>query len=321
MLRRLGYVATALSIDATTSRTCRLRNATPLRLRDLIDANLCALDDIIRFNERERIRLYRISSGLIPFGSHAVNTVRWWEEFADRFREIGRRIRAAGMRVSMHPGQYTLLNSPDPAITAASRADLDYHARVLDLLDVLPEGKLVLHVGGLYGNRPEAIERFIQQVKGLPEHVRRRLVVENDDRLFTTFDVLDVSERTGVPVVFDWLHYQANPGRGLPRDLIAMCFSTWSAAHGFPKVHISSQAADAPVGAHADWVSPNDVLRFMEEAPRVPFDCMLEAKEKDRALLRLRGELAARGVSEEPDATREARRRRPLGRRPAARRA
>lgn len=54
MLRRLGYVATALSIDATTSRTCRLRNATPQRLRELIDANLCALDDIIRFNERER---------------------------------------------------------------------------------------------------------------------------------------------------------------------------------------------------------------------------------------------------------------------------
>jgi UV DNA damage repair endonuclease len=84
---------------------------------------------------------------------------------------------------------------------------------------------------------------------------------------------------------------------------------------------MSSQAADAPVGAHADWVSPDDVLRFMEEAPRVLFDCMLEAKEKDRALLRLRGELAARNVSEAPDATREARRPRALGRRPAVGRA
>lgn len=319
MLRRLGYVATALSIDATTSRTCRLRNVTPLRLRELIDANLCALDHTIRFNERERIRLYRIGSGLIPFGSHTVNTVRWWEEFADRFTEIGLRIRAAGIRVSMHPGQYTLLNSPNPAITAASRDDLDYHARVLDLLGILPEGKLVLHVGGLYGNRVEAIERFVQQVKVLPQHVRRRLVVENDDRLFTALDVLNVSERTGLPVVFDWLHYQANPGPGLPRDLIAMCFSTWSAADGFPKIHISTQAAHAPVGAHADWVSPDDVLRFMDESPRVPFDCMLEAKEKDRALLRLRRELAARGVSEEPDATQEAGRPEPRERRRARR--
>jgi UV DNA damage endonuclease len=305
VLRRLGYVATALTIDATTSRTCRLRNATPVRLRELIDANLRALDDIIRFNARERIRLYRISSGLIPFGSHAMNTVRWWEEFADCFRDIGRRIRAARIRVSMHPGQYTLLNSPDPAITAASRADLEYHARVLDLLGS-PDGKLVLHVGGLYGNRMEAIERFIQQVELLPQHVRRRLVVENDDRLFTALDVLAISERTGLPVVFDWLHYQSNPGPGLPRDLIAMCFATWSARDGFPKVHISSQAAGAPLGAHADWVSPDDVLRFIDEAPRVPFDCMLEAKEKDRALLRLRRELAALGVLEVPDATRGA---------------
>lgn len=96
-----------------------------------------------------------------------------------------------------------------------------------------------------------------------------------------------------------------------------MCFSTWSARDGVPKVHISSQAADAPVGAHGDWVSPDDVLRFMDETPRVPFDCMLEAKEKDRALLRLRRELAARGVSEEPDATREAGRPRARGCRPA----
>jgi UV DNA damage repair endonuclease len=99
---------------------------------------------------------------------------------------------------------------------------------------------------------------------------------------------------------------QSNPGPGLPRDLIVMCFATWSARDGFPKVHISSQAAGASLGAHADWVSPDDVLRFIDEAPRVPFDCMLEAKEKDRALLRLRRELAALGVLEVPDATRGA---------------
>ena len=105
MLARLGFVASVLAEDLSTSRTCRLRNATEERLRGLIVENLAALDQVISFLERNRVHLYRITSNLIPFASHPVNTIRWWDEFADTFARLGARMRRIGIRVSTHPGQ------------------------------------------------------------------------------------------------------------------------------------------------------------------------------------------------------------------------
>ena len=81
MLARLGFVASVLGEDLSTSRTCRLRNATESRIRDLINENLKALDAAVSFLDRHAIRLYRISSNVIPFASHDVNKVPWWDEY------------------------------------------------------------------------------------------------------------------------------------------------------------------------------------------------------------------------------------------------
>jgi UV DNA damage endonuclease len=142
------------------------------------------------------------------------------------------------------------------------------------------------------------MDRFVASASALPDSVRRRLVVENDDRLFDAEDVLDVGRGAGIPVVFDWLHHQANPCRRPIREVLLEIFQTWTAVDGRPKIHLSSQASGAPVGAHAALIEVRDVIAFLEVAPPVPFDCMLEAKEKDRALLKLRDELEARGIIE-----------------------
>jgi UV DNA damage endonuclease len=299
MLSKLGFVASVLSEGISTSRTCRLSNATPLRLRELIEANLDALDRVLTFLERHEILLYRITSNLIPFASHPVNSIRWWEVHAAQLAVLGRRIAALGVRVSLHPGQYTVLNSPTPQVVAASVAELHYHAQLLRALDTGPEAKIVLHVGGLYGGSEQAaMERFCAVASELPEEVRQRLVVENDDRLFDAEEALTVARRIGVPVVFDWLHHNANPCRTPLNEVLAAIFETWTTKDGPPKVHLSSQAGDGPVGAHADFVDPADALAFFAVTPPQPFDCMLEAKEKDRALLKLRAELRTRGVAE-----------------------
>lgn len=298
-LARLGFVASVLSENLTTSRTCRLSNATPLRLRELTAQNLAALDRVLSFLDREDIRLYRISSNLIPFASHPINTVKWWTEFAADFRHLGSRIRRLGVRVSMHPGQYTVLNSPSPAIVAAAFAELKYQARLLDALGTGRSSKIVIHVGGLYGGtESDAIARFIERAQRLPKGVLERLVIENDDRLFDADEVLTVHRALGIPVVFDWLHHQANPCARPVADVLNDIFNTWTAADGRPKIHMSSQAAGGPPGAHANDVAVADVLAFLRVAPQKPFDCMLEAKEKDRALLRLRKALRRRGVCE-----------------------
>ena len=299
MLARLGFVASVLSEELSTSRTCRLRNATGARIRELVAENLDALDRVVSFLERHRIRLYRISSNLIPFASHHVNTVPWPSEYALPLARIGARLRELGIRVSTHPGQYTVLNSPHPSIVRAARSELAYHATLLDALGVDSACKIVVHVGGLYaGSEREAMERFIRAATALPEAVRRRLVVENDDRLFDAEEALAVGEAAGVPVVFDWLHHRANPCRRPVSEVLLEIFATWTPADGRPKIHLSSQARGAAAGAHADYADPQDFMEFLEVAPPAGFDCMLEAKQKDRALLKLRDELQARGIIE-----------------------
>lgn len=311
MLRRLGYVAMALSLpDAATNRTCRLRNATPARLAELIEANLRGLERVVAFNAERGIRLYRISSDVVPFASHPVNGLRWWEEFAPLLAGIGGLVRRHGMRVSMHPGQFTVLNSLDPAVAEASAAEVLWHVRFLDALGVDASARIVIHVGGMAEGREPAMARFVDAVRALPEPARRRLVVENDERLFSAEDVLEVSRETGLPVVFDWLHHRANPGtvrtERAARALVARCFATWRRADGVPKVHLSSQARGAPRGAHAGWVRVRDALALLAVAPRRPFDCMIEAKRKELALFRLRRDLARAGVVEGGHAARPA---------------
>jgi UV DNA damage endonuclease len=308
VLGSLGFVASVLSENLSTSRTCRLRNATAGRIRELIGENLTSLDRVTSFLERHQIRLYRISSNLIPFASHPVNTVPWRREYADKLADIGAHLRRQGVRVSTHPGQYTVLNSPHTPIVRAAVSELEYHAALLDALDANTMSKIVVHVGGVYGGSEQlAISRFVAAARALPDTVRRRLVVENDDRLFDADEVLGAGRGAGIPVVFDWLHHQANPCRRPLSEVLIDIFETWTEVDGTPKVHLSSQAAGAPVGAHARFVDVRDAIALLHAAPPVRFDCMLEAKEKDRALLRLRDELRTRGIVEtnpgDPSAT------------------
>jgi UV DNA damage endonuclease len=160
VIRRLGYACIALGSPATTNRTCRLANATPERLRELIAANLDGLAEVLRYNARLDLRFFRLSSQIVPFASHPVNTLRWWDEFADQLAAIGAFARSEGMRLTMHPGQYTVLSAARPAVVAAAIADLVYHARLLDSLGVDLSGKLTIHGGGTYGDKSAAMGRF-----------------------------------------------------------------------------------------------------------------------------------------------------------------
>jgi UV DNA damage endonuclease len=303
MLRRLGYACITLSIDARSSHGTVLRLATPDRLRELIAKNLAGLRRQLEFNAAHDIHLFRISSDVIPFGGHPANDLAWWEEFAPDLAALGDLIAATDQRVSMHPGQYTLLSSPDERITEASVRDLVYHARFLDALGVDQRGKLVVHGGGAYGDKPAALARWAERYAALPACVRRRLVVENDERIYTVADLLGLSEHTGVPVVLDTLHHRCNPGPAGPgpralHDLLRAVFQTWAGADGPPKTHFSSQSPDRKPGAHADHADPEEFIAFLHAAPDEPFDCMLEAKAKDHALFRLRDALASSGHGE-----------------------
>src|SRR5579859_4366292 len=147
MLRRLGYACLSLSVEDSSPRGTILRNATPERLRALTAANLARLKRVLEFNVESDVRMFRLSSDIVPFGSHPVNAIAWWDEFSEPLAEIGALIRRTGMRASMHPGQYTVLSSPNARIVAAACADLVFHARLLDALGLDVRHKIVVHVG------------------------------------------------------------------------------------------------------------------------------------------------------------------------------
>jgi UV DNA damage endonuclease len=296
MIRRLGYACLCTALENSSPRGTILRNATPERLRELIGVNLGRLGAVLRFNVAHGIKLFRISSDLIPFGSHPVNTVRWWEEFADELGALGALIREHDLRVSVHPGQHTVLSALEARVVQAAVDDLVYHGRLLDALGVGSNHKIILHVGGAYGDKPAALRRWAARFAELPEGVRNRLVVENDERLFGVEDALALSAETGAPVVFDALHHAVYTGVATADEdpelpsMLERVFATWQPRRdGVPKIHFSSQAAGQRPGAHAAYVEADDFRRFLQRTPadRV-FDCMLEAKAKEQALFRLR---------------------------------
>ncbi|MDD3571637.1 MAG: hypothetical protein PHP07_01640, partial [Eubacteriales bacterium] len=133
-------------------KTTILKHATQERLYALIGLNLAALEVLLDYNIKNGIRLFRISSDLIPFGSSAAKSLPWRTHFAEALGQIGGKIRSSGMRVSMHPGQYTVLNALDPEVAKSAVLDLDYHCQVLDAMGLGPEHKLILHLGGAYGD-------------------------------------------------------------------------------------------------------------------------------------------------------------------------
>jgi len=297
MIQRIGYAGICLGLpDRSITRTVRVANATPERLRTLIHANLTDLLAILAYNVEHRFCLFRINQSIIPLASHPVNTLPWWQEdeFAPLLRSIGDFIRRHGLRVSMHPGQYSVLNSENPAVVDATLADLSATCRVLDSMELDAMHKMIIHGGAGKPNRPEALARLEANWPRLPANVRARLVLENDDKIFSVEELLPVCRRLGAPLIFDWLHHHALPGSWGERpvsEIMDEVAATWKAEDGIPKVHFSSQDPEKRPGAHAYGLDPQEFLNFSAELAHVTVDMMAECKGKDLALLTLRDEL------------------------------
>jgi len=279
----IGYACLVLGVRNTEMKSCMLKNASEERLLEIIRYNLDSLENIVDYNIKNDILLFRISSDLIPFGSSPVNRLDWDEIFADKFRSIGRKIKNSGMRVSMHPGQYTVLNSPHTVIVEKAMEDLNYHRRVLDALQTGPENKIILHIGGMYSDKREALKRFAQNFTSLDQEVRDRLVVENDHKVFNIHDVLEIGTTLNIPVVFDNLHNEVNP---YPGDIsekywISQCRATWRSRDGSQKLHYSQQDPVKRPGSHSGTIAISSFMEFCSRLEEQDVDMMLEVKDKN----------------------------------------
>lgn len=284
----IGYACLTIGVLNTDLKSCILKNASEKKLLELIEYNLKSLENIIDYNIRNNIKLFRISSDIIPFGSSSVNNLKWWDIFEAKLLKIGYKIKTSGMRVSMHPGQYTVLNSPRTEVVENAIKDLNYHTKVLDCLGVGSEHKIVLHIGGIYNNKKEAIDRFIKNYGRLDKIVKNRLVIENDDKSYNIHDVLEIGSKINIPVIFDNLHNEINPIDKEKDDLflINQCGKTWTKKDGNQKIHYSQQNPNKKMGSHSETISINRFMKFYNSLEKDKIDIMLEVKDKNLSALK-----------------------------------
>ncbi len=278
-----------------------------------LKTSLECLDAILDHLHKRRIPMYRMSSDLAPYATHP-DMPQFHGMVAEsdaELRAAGAKAKALDIRLSFHPSQYVLLNSPDPELTRKSIWDLSSQAEMLDRMGLGPEAVMVTHVGGAYGDTETSRARWATTWPILPEHVRRRLVLEHDDIRFSAADTLWVHEQTGVRLVFDYQHHWClNPARLDAVDVLRRMLATWPAEQR-PKIHFSSPRTELrelmrpdkktkrkkkvlvpPIWTgHADFTNPFEFARFMRDTAGLVFDVMLEGKSKDISLLKLRPDL------------------------------
>lgn len=305
MIIRLGYVAMTLDlVDCSPSCTVTLtaHNKLPdnearlYRLRKITAKNLENTLRILRYNKAMNIKVYRLTSKLVPLATHSVT--EGWDytgDFQKEFKEIGAYIKENNFRVSAHPDHYTLINSASGAVLGLSLVDLDYHVRLLETMGLEDyRYKLVMHVGGLYKDKSASIARFKENFIKLPDRIRKRIILENDDKSYSASDVLELCNELEIPMVLDVHHYNCvNDFLSLDK-LLPFVFDTWKDDFFNPKIHFSSPKSSKEFRSHADCIEFEEFHAFLKIA--VPFgrdfDIMLEAKNKDRALLQLSSQLS-----------------------------
>jgi UV DNA damage endonuclease len=261
-------------------------------------ANAEALLEAVHTVARLGIGAFRISSPLLPRYTHP--EVGYSLELLPDGSKIRRRLAAVkrnavdlGIRLSFHPDQFVVLSSPHRDVVRRSIQELDYQAL---LAEQVGADVINLHAGGAYGDKAAALKRLRGNVSRLPEAIRSRLTLENDDLSYTPADLLPVCRELGLPLVYDVHHHRCNPDGLEIEEATELALVTWLAAEREPHFHLSSPR-DGWRGVdprpHHDYIDPGDFPACWRE-----LSCTVdvEAKAKELAVLRLRDGLLAAGV-------------------------
>ena len=282
---KIGYPCINWSIGCTPNTTFRLKSYSEERMISTIQHNLDCLKKTLEFNVKHNLMFFRIGSQLIPFASHPVCEFDWGKFFKDQFEEVGNYIKKHNFRISMHPNQFTLLNAKDKKIIEKSIDEIDYHCKVLDLMELDEAAKVQIHIGGVYKEREKSIERFVEEYKKLPKHIKKRLCIENDHNRFSLQDCILVHEQTKIPIIFDNFHHECLNNGETFRKAMELASATWTKKDGIPMIDYSSQKKDGIKGSHTYHIDINHFKNFLKETKDFDFDIMLEIKDKEKSAL------------------------------------
>lgn len=303
---RFGYVAMSTMLEnASPSKNVTAksffalaekdREAALNKVRRTASENLSNTLRILLHNKAYGIEIYRFSSKIIPLATHPL--LYGWDytaELSSLFKAIGCFVNKNKLRVSFHPDHFTVLNSPNEEILQSSLKDLQHHCLLLKEMGLDEGTKLVIHVGGTYNDREKSINRFLQNWSRIPQTISERLCIENDDRTYTASEVLNICHKLSLLMVLDLHHYKCNNNNEGLTDILPGVFETWSKTGLPPKIHVSSPKSPHDPRSHHDYVNPRDLYGLIKLSCDLTdnLDVMVEAKQKDKAMLKLVEDLA-----------------------------
>ena len=298
----LGYACINLTLqkDKKTKITCNrsmIRRTFDAKgteyASELARLNTGDILPILEWNHRHNIRVFRMTSSLFPWASeYMLEDLPDFEEIAKNLEAAGSFAKEKGIRLSFHPGPFNILASTKDHVVKNAIVDLSIHGKIMDLMG-MPRShwaKINIHIGASYGDRESALIRWVENFQRLPDSVKTRLTVENDDKtsLFSTKDLYEgIYKRIPVPIVFDYHHHGFRNDGESEDECHAMACETWGNVR--PCFHYSESASekeDSPkrANAHSDYIYDkiNDYGR--------DFDVVIEAKAKELALMKYRAD-------------------------------
>lgn len=282
-------------VNTTATAIGKLKRPDALdKLSGLCRANADALLLALQFCADNGIGCFRVNSQILPLKTHPIcgyqiEELPAGDEIVRRFEACGEFVKQHKLRTCLHPDQFVVLNSQRPDVVASSLRELEYQAEVAEWIgaDVVN-----IHGGGAYGDKQKALAEFARNCERLSARARKRLTVENDDKIFAPVDLLPICEATGIPLVYDVHHHRCNPDRLSVAQATRKAMATWDRE---PLFHISSplEGWDGPKPErHHDFI---DVHDFPACWRKKKITVEVEAKAKEVAVLQLMSELN-RGV-------------------------
>jgi UV DNA damage endonuclease len=254
---------------------------------ELAEANIRDMIEIIKWNNDNGVKVYRMSSSMFPWMSeYELTDLPNWSTISNLLKGAGTLVQKYGQRVGFHPGQFCVLPSPNQKTVNNSIKELDQHAFIMDTmgLPINQQYSMNIHVGGSYGDKEAAIQRFINNFKLLSPSAQSRLVLENDDKpaQYSVSDLYRIYQAIGTPITFDYHHHRCYEDPMPEQDALQLAASTWP--KGIRQLcHYSSakklhEDSSAIIRAHADYLYEYIETYGME------LDIEIEAKAKELAL-------------------------------------
>ena len=278
-------ITTNRSMIKKTFLTKGVSYASELAYKNVVD-----LEKILKWNVKNNIYFFRVSSDIFPWASeYDLETLPQIHLIRIVLQRIGKFVQENNVRITCHPGPFNVLGSPNDDVVRRTIIDLELHGKIFDLMGLskTPFNKINIHCNGAYGDKVETMKRFCRKFDMLSDSVKSRLTVENDDKasMYSVKDLMQIHNTIGIPIVFDYHHHKFCTGDLLEEDALRLATSTWGTVT--PVVHYSESKALHENDSKIKPQAHSDYIDILPNTYGLDIDIMLETKQKELALLKV----------------------------------